>query len=31
LIEIRLDLGDGGGRVDGEPDFFAQFSDFPDE
>jgi len=31
LIEIRLDLGDGGGRVDGEADLFAERFDFPDQ
>ena len=31
LVEIRLNFGDGGGRVDGQADFFAERLDFPDE
>ena len=31
LVEIWLDVGDGGGRVDGQADFFAERLDFPDE
>ena len=31
FAEVRLDERDGGGRVDGEADFFAERFDFPDE
>src|ERR1035437_7368509 len=31
LVEIRLDGSDGGGRVDGEADFFSERADFPQQ
>src|ERR1035437_115194 len=31
LVEERQHLGDGGGRVDGQADFFAERADFPNE
>ena len=31
LLQIRLDVGDAGGRIDGEPDLFAERTDFPDQ
>ena len=31
LIEVRLNLSDGRGRVDGESDFYAERSYFPEQ